>query len=142
MKALNFLKSRIILSIFCCFRTFVNKLFIYLLCAYLKKQQVLNVKSLTYYFHMKTKILANFQISISFPLRISSINVIKPQFPVALVTFTEETLMKNFIFCAKTGKYGPGKTQYLDTHLGIYQRFQKSKFDKTLVFFKMRQSKI
>ena len=36
-----------------------------------------------------------------FKLRISSVNVTKYlQFPADLVTFTEETLMENFIFCA------------------------------------------
>ena len=35
---------------------FVNKLFIYLMCTYLKKEKVFNVKSSTNYFHMKTKI--------------------------------------------------------------------------------------
>ena len=30
-----------------------------------------------------------------------SIKDFKPQFPVDLVTFTEEILMENFIFCAE-----------------------------------------
>ena len=46
---------------------FVNKIFTYLTCAYLSKT-CFNVKSSTYYFHMKTKILADFQICISVPL--------------------------------------------------------------------------
>ena len=37
-------------------------------CVYLKKRCV-NVKSPTYYFHMKTKILADFQIYISVLLK-------------------------------------------------------------------------
>ena len=48
---------------------FVNKFFIYLTCAYLKSKRCFDVKSSTYYFHMKTKILADFQICINFPLR-------------------------------------------------------------------------
>ena len=34
-----------------------------------KSKGCFNVKYLTYYFHMKTKILADFQISISVPLK-------------------------------------------------------------------------
>ena len=63
-----FWKSRLIFNIFCCFWIFVNKLLIYLTCAYLKKYRCRNVKSSTYYFHMKTKILKDFQICISVPL--------------------------------------------------------------------------
>ena len=47
---------------------FINKLFTYLTCTYLKKEKVFNVKSSTYYFHMKMKILGDFQICISVPL--------------------------------------------------------------------------
>ena len=47
---------------------FLNKLFTYLTCAYLKNKRCFNVKSLTFYFHMKTKTLADFQICISLPL--------------------------------------------------------------------------
>ena len=42
---------------------FVNKLFRYLTCTSLKKS-CLKVKSSTYYFHMKTNILADFQICV------------------------------------------------------------------------------
>ena len=66
MKFVNFLKSRTIFNIFYCFWMFVNKLFTYLRCAYLRK--CFNVKSSTRYFNMKTKILADFQICISLPL--------------------------------------------------------------------------
>ena len=49
---------------------FVNKLFTNLTCVYLKKKkECVNVKSSTSYFHMKRKILADFQIDISVPLR-------------------------------------------------------------------------
>ena len=59
-----------IFNIFYCFWMFANKLFTYLTCAYLKKlRRCFNVKSSTYYFHMKTKILLDFQICISVPLR-------------------------------------------------------------------------
>ena len=47
---------------------FVNKRFTDLACAYLKKQKTSNAKSSTYFFHMKMKILADFQIYISVPL--------------------------------------------------------------------------
>ena len=48
---------------------FVNKLFIYLTCANLKKENSFDVISPTYYFHMKTKILADFEICINVPLK-------------------------------------------------------------------------
>ena len=48
---------------------FVNKLFTHLTWAYLRKKRCLNVKSSTYYFHVKTKVLADFQTCISVPLR-------------------------------------------------------------------------
>ena len=49
---------------------FINKLFIYLMYAYLSFliKRFFNMKSSTYYFHMKTKILADFEICISVPL--------------------------------------------------------------------------
>ena len=48
---------------------FVNKLFTYLKYACLKKQRRFNVKSSTYYFDMKAKIMADFQFCISVPLK-------------------------------------------------------------------------
>ena len=51
---------------------FLSKLFTYLTCTYLKNKRCFNVKSLTFYFHMKTKTLADFQICISVPLRIEA----------------------------------------------------------------------
>ena len=68
MKFVNFLKSRLIFSIFYCFWMFVNKRCRYLMCGYLKKWKCFNVKSSVYYFHKKAKILADFQICISVPL--------------------------------------------------------------------------
>ena len=62
------LKSRLIFNISYCFWMFVNKLFIYLTCAYLKSKRCFHVKLSTYYFHIKMKILADFQICISLPL--------------------------------------------------------------------------
>ena len=58
VKFVNVLKSRLIFHIFYCFWMFVNKLFTYLMCAYLKSKRCFNVKSSTYYFHMKTTSLA------------------------------------------------------------------------------------
>ena len=63
------LKSRLIFNVFFGFWMFVNKLFINLTCAYLKKyKRCFNVKSSTYCFHMKTKIFSEFQIYIGVPL--------------------------------------------------------------------------
>ena len=45
---------------------FVNKLLAYLTCE--KRKRCLNVKSSTYYFDVKTNILADFQICLSVPL--------------------------------------------------------------------------
>ena len=61
LKFVNFLKTRLIFNIFYCFWMFLNKLFTYLMRAYLKKYW-------TYYFPMKTKTLGDFQICISVPL--------------------------------------------------------------------------
>ena len=68
MKFVNFLKSRLIFNIFYCFWMFVNKCFTYVTCAYLRKEKVFNVKSSTYCFQRKTKILTDFQFCISVPL--------------------------------------------------------------------------
>ena len=48
----------------------VKRLFAYLMCAYLKSERCFNVNFSAYHFHMKAKILADFQIYISIPLRI------------------------------------------------------------------------
>ena len=49
---------------------FVNKLFTYISHAHVsKRKKCLNVKSSIYYFHVKTMILADFQICISAPLK-------------------------------------------------------------------------
>ena len=63
VKLVHFLKSRLIFNIFYCFWMLVNKLFVYLTCVCLKSKRFFNMKSSTYYFHMKTKILADFQIN-------------------------------------------------------------------------------
>ena len=55
---------------------FVNKLFAYLTCAISKRKTCFYVKSLRYYLHVKTNILADFQICISVPL----ISCAKPAF--------------------------------------------------------------
>ena len=47
---------------------FVNKLFTYLVYTYFKKR-CFNMKSWTLYFQMKTKMLADFQICITQPLK-------------------------------------------------------------------------
>ena len=54
---------------------FLKKLAVYkqtfhdLTCEYLKSKTSFNMKFSIYYFHMKTKILADFQICVSVPLR-------------------------------------------------------------------------
>ena len=49
---------------------FVNKLLTYLTRAHIsKRKRGFYLKSSTYYFHMNTKILADFQICISVPLK-------------------------------------------------------------------------
>ena len=53
---------------------FLNKLFTYLTCAYLKRKRCFDVKSSTYYFHMKTKISTDFHIK---PYNCSSLLPIK-----------------------------------------------------------------
>ena len=47
---------------------FVDKLFTYLICGYLKKQKMFLCEIFNYYFHMKTKVLPDFQICVSVPL--------------------------------------------------------------------------
>ena len=48
---------------------FVNKLFTFSRAYISKSKRCFNVKSSTYYFHMKTKLFADFQIYISVPLK-------------------------------------------------------------------------
>ena len=67
-KVCKFLKN-VGYSMFYCFWTFVNKLFTYHICAYVKSRRCFIVKSSKYYFHMKTNILADFEICISVPLK-------------------------------------------------------------------------
>ena len=67
-KFVNFLTSRLIFNIFYCFWMFLNKLFTYLSAHISESKRCLNVKSLAYSFHMKTKISGKFQISISVAL--------------------------------------------------------------------------
>ena len=65
-------KSRLIFNIFFCFWMFVNKSFTYLSRALISEsKRCFNLKSSTYYFHIKTKISADFQICISVPLKIT-----------------------------------------------------------------------
>ena len=68
MKFANFLKIRLIFNICYCFWMFVNKLFTYPRVHISKNKRCFNMKSSTYYFYMKTKILADFQICDSVPL--------------------------------------------------------------------------
>ena len=47
---------------------FVNKLFTYLTCAYLRSKRCFDVETSTSYFHIKMKKLVDSQICISVPL--------------------------------------------------------------------------
>ena len=59
-----------------------------------KVKGVLNVKSSTYYFHMKTKILAEFQICISVPL-------IRTNMAPCFIKFISDSVTKNCKFITK-----------------------------------------
>ena len=50
VKFVNFLKSRLIFNVFYCLGMFVNKLFTYLKCAYLKKQKVFKCEIFNIFF--------------------------------------------------------------------------------------------
>ena len=72
MKFGNFLKTRLIFILVFCFWMFVNKL-TYTSRSHISKcKRCFSVKSLTYYFHVKTKLLAEFQICISVPLELKA----------------------------------------------------------------------
>ena len=69
-----------------------------------KCKRCFNVKSLTHYFHVKTKIFADFQICIRVPLKICEIaqenNFIKKRlqhrcFPVKFCKFLKAPILKN-----------------------------------------------
>ena len=53
---------------------FVNKLFTYFTVHIPKNKKGFNVKSSTYYFQMKTKILGDLQICINIPLKTGTAN--------------------------------------------------------------------
>ena len=71
MKFVSFLKIRVIFNVFYGFWMFANQTFHK---SHVRISQKVkgdfNVKSSTYYFHMKTKILADFQTCISVPLKL------------------------------------------------------------------------
>ena len=70
VKFVNFLKIRLTFNIFYCFWMFVSK-FSHISRAHISKsKRLLNAKSSAYCFHMKKKILSDFQICISVPLRV------------------------------------------------------------------------
>ena len=71
MNFVNFLKSRLIFNIFCCFSMLINNLFTYLMCAISKSKRCFNVKM---------KIFADFQICISVPLAINRGNFLEMQY--------------------------------------------------------------
>ena len=65
VKFVNFLKSRLIFMLLYCFWMFVNKLFSISRGHISKHNRWFSVKSWTYYFYVKTKMLTNFQICIT-----------------------------------------------------------------------------
>ena len=65
VKFVNSLKSRLIFNIFCCFWVFVTNSSHISRVHISKIKSCFNLKFSTYYFHMKTKILSDFQICIS-----------------------------------------------------------------------------
>ena len=68
LKVCFFLKSRLLFNIFYCFCMFINK-HSYISGPYISKsKRFYNAKLLSYYFYMKTKMLAEFRICISVPL--------------------------------------------------------------------------
>ena len=99
----KFLKSRLIFILFHCFWMFVNKLFTYPYAHISKCQGCFNVKSSTYYFHVKRKIFVDFQIFISVPLRISSVNVTKSSFSSRFGHIYWENLNGKVHFCTVNG---------------------------------------
>ena len=70
VKFVNFLKSRIIFILVLLFLYVYKQTFhiSHVLAHISKRKSCFNVKSSTYYFHVKTKILEHFQICISVPL--------------------------------------------------------------------------
>ena len=75
---------------------FVNKLFTYLRAHISKSKRCFNVKFSTYYFHMKRKILTDFQICISVPLSVIAFKDIG-QFSIPRVE-------KNMLYCLTVNK--------------------------------------
>ena len=67
VKLAKFLKSRLVFNICCC-RMFVNKPPTYISHAHISKSKRYFDVKFSRYFHMKTKVLRNFQICISVPL--------------------------------------------------------------------------
>ena len=100
----HFLKIRLTFNIFYCFWIFVNKLFTYLTCAYLKSKRCFNVKSSTYFFHMNTHILADFQI---FKKMICSWRYFKDTCSELFLIFVEKYLRWSLIL---------RKLQYVELH--------------------------
>ena len=77
-----------------------------------KSKRRLNAKSSTYYFHMKTKILADSQICISVPLSYEKLT------RGATWKVSKHGVFSGLyfpVFSPNAGKYGPEKIPYLDT---------------------------
>ena len=80
-----FLKLMLLLNILHCFCMFFNKYFKHFGCVYLKSEQCYNVKSSTYYFYMKTKILAGIHICVRVPLALCNIRQFHRIFKYSLI---------------------------------------------------------
>ena len=77
MNSAFFLKIRLIFNIFYCFRMFVNKHFTYSGVHISQSKRCYNVIPSVHYFLVKTKLLTDFQICISIPLKYVSLKILE-----------------------------------------------------------------
>ena len=151
MKFVNFLKSRLIFSIFYCFWMFVNKPFTYIMYACIKSKRCFNVKSSTYHFYTKKEILADFQICISVPLKISQYSQEKTCAGISLLikiwSFRVPALLKRdsntSVFCELWEIF---KNTYFEEHLRTaasesFPTWTDNKEREEDVFSKIKQNK-
>ena len=93
---------------------FVNKLFTYLTGAISKNKRRSNVKSSTFHFHIKTKILTDFQICISVPLSLDTrygvyaVTTATHIILIFIVKSPKDLEMSTVGSCFENGKYSEG----------------------------------
>ena len=115
VKFVDFLKGRLIFNIFYCFSMFANKLFT---CPRVrisqKSKMCFNVKSSTYYCHMKTKILGDFQICIKVRI-LKNIRINKN------IRFTKAAtrILQNFLTTTISYKYWSSYTKYTKGYVSL-----------------------